>query len=220
MLQDLNEISDGKIYGKNDLARLACGDCEGCSACCEEMGDTIILDPLDVYHLCLGTGKTFTELLETAVELHITDGVILPHLKMQGERESCYFLNEEGRCSIHTYRPGLCRVFPLGRIYDENCIRYFLLKEGCLKGNRSKIKISKWLDISDQRQNEEYLIVWHDFRKKMEGYLANTQDENMRKTVNMFVLHHFFIQEYETERSFYEQFSERLRRAKETLPYA
>ena len=34
MLQDLQEISDGKIYGCNDMVRAACGDCAGCHACC------------------------------------------------------------------------------------------------------------------------------------------------------------------------------------------
>ena len=57
MLQDLNDISDGKIYKENDMVRVAANDCAGCHACCEGMGDTIILDPLDVHRLCAITGK-------------------------------------------------------------------------------------------------------------------------------------------------------------------
>ena len=40
---DLNEVSDGKLYTANDLVKAGCGDCAGCSACCESMADTIIL---------------------------------------------------------------------------------------------------------------------------------------------------------------------------------
>ena len=47
MLRDLQEISDGKIYGCNDMVRAACGDCAGCHACCEKMGTSIVLDPCD-----------------------------------------------------------------------------------------------------------------------------------------------------------------------------
>ena len=31
------------------------------------------------------------------------DGVILPNLKMQGERECCAYLDGNGRCSIHPF---------------------------------------------------------------------------------------------------------------------
>ena len=29
---NMNEISDGKLYGSNDMVKADCGDCEGCSA--------------------------------------------------------------------------------------------------------------------------------------------------------------------------------------------
>ena len=47
----LEEISDGKLYGANDMVKADCQDCTGCSDCCQGMGDTLVLDPLDVYRL-------------------------------------------------------------------------------------------------------------------------------------------------------------------------
>ena len=29
---DINEVSDGKLYEHNDMARLGCNDCAGCHA--------------------------------------------------------------------------------------------------------------------------------------------------------------------------------------------
>ena len=37
----MEEISDGKLYTSNDLVKADCGDCEGCHACCTEMGSSI-----------------------------------------------------------------------------------------------------------------------------------------------------------------------------------
>ena len=111
----LAEISDGHLYKANDMVKADCGGCEGCSQCCRGMGSSIILDPYDVYRLTTGIGKSMQELLATSVELNVVDGVILPNLKMQGTREACAYLDTEGRCSIHPYRPGICRVFTLGR---------------------------------------------------------------------------------------------------------
>ena len=116
---DLDEISDGKLYTAGDLAKVGCQDCEGCCDCCCQMGDTIILDPLDVWQLMQGRGKSFEQLLDESLDLHVQDGVILPNLKMAGEKEQCVYLNEKGRCSIHPFRPGICRLFPLGRFYEN-----------------------------------------------------------------------------------------------------
>ena len=52
---DLKEISDGKLYSSSDMVKADCGDCKGCSACCQGMGSSILLDPYDIYRLSTGT---------------------------------------------------------------------------------------------------------------------------------------------------------------------
>ena len=111
----MEEISDGKLYTSNDLVKADCGDCEGCHACCTGMGSSIVLDPLDIVRICRGTGAAFETLLAGKIELNVVDGIILPNLKMAGAEDGCGFLTEEGRCGIHPFRPGICRLFPLGR---------------------------------------------------------------------------------------------------------
>jgi len=217
MNKNLEEISDGRIYGLQDMVRAACNDCEGCHACCEDMGDSIILDPLDVYLLQKNLGTSVESLLEKKIELRMVDGMILPNMMMSDVTNCCVFLNEEGRCSIHSFRPGICRVFPLGRIYDEEGLSYFLQKEGCVKPNRSKVKVSKWLDTPELRKNQQYLIDWHDFRKQMETVIEDTEDEKTVKTITMFLLNTFFIQPYDVKEDFYEQFYARLEKIRAVL---
>ena len=67
----LEEISDGRLYDKNDMVRAGCGDCKGCSACCHGMGETIILDPYDLWRLTVNLGMTANELLQEKLELHV-----------------------------------------------------------------------------------------------------------------------------------------------------
>ena len=217
MNKNLEEISDGKIYGLQDMVRAACNDCKGCHSCCEDMGDSIILDPLDVYLLQKNLEIPVQELIEKKIELRMVDGLILPNMMMDEKSNCCMFLNEEGRCSIHSFRPGICRLFPLGRIYDEKGLSYFLQNEGCIKQNRSKVKVSKWLDTPDLKRNQQYLVDWHDFRKKMEEVIEDTADEKTVKTITMFLLNTFFIQPYDVNVDFYEQFYERLARIQAVL---
>ena len=141
--------------------------------------------------------------------LWVVDGVILPNLRMDGEKEQCVFLNEQGRCRIHAMRPGLCRVFPLGRIYEEGRIRYFLQMDACQKPGRSKVKVGKWLDTPQMEQYERFLMDWHGLRKQLEKQVKDGIGEQEAKTINMFLLNLFFIKPYEPEQDFYEQYEER-----------
>ena len=148
----LEEISDGRLYGLNDMAKLGCNDCAGCSSCCRGMGNTIVLDPYDVWRLTGGLGVSLQQLLAGHLELNVVDGIILPNLKLAGDSEQCTFLNDAGRCSIHPYRPGICRLFPLGRYYEEDGFHYILQIHECEKPNRSKVKIRKWMDTPDMER--------------------------------------------------------------------
>ena len=159
---DLAQISDGKLYDVNDMAKLGCQDCEGCSACCRGMGESIVLDPLDVFRISVYLDRCFEELLHNEFELNVVDGIILPNLKM-AEDNACAFLNKQGRCSIHVARPGICRIFPLGRFYENGDFKYFLQKDECAKKNRTKVKVGKWVDVADYEKNKAFILTWHYF---------------------------------------------------------
>lgn len=214
---DMNEISDGKLYTANDLVKADCQDCTGCSDCCQGMGNSIVLDPLDIYRLTVGLNRTFEELLEKELELNVVDGMILPNLKMIGEKEACAFLNEQGRCCIHPLRPGMCRLFPLGRFYEDHGFKYFLQIHECRKEKRSKIKVKKWIDTPDLKENEQFILDWHYFLKNLQGDFQEDSDPERMKLVNLYVMRLFFQRPYRLEESFYPQFYERLERAKRDL---
>lgn len=209
---DLREISDGKLYGSNDLVKADCGDCAGCHACCCGMGQSIVLDPLDVLRLTAGLGTTFEGLLSGGVELRVADGIILPNLKMTGEREACSFLNAEGRCSIHAFRPGICRLFPLGRYYENGDFRYFLQVHECRKENRTKVKVKKWIDTPEIKKYEAFVRDWHNFLLEREAQVQKSPEE--AKAISMSVLKTFYLQPFAGEESFYEEFARRLQAAK------
>ena len=295
----IEEISDGKLYKNTDMARLDAGGCKGCSYCCREMTDTIILDPWDIYYLCKGlseknksaasasllatggrpaTGtriateshtmpgsrpemesqtvkenqtatesQTMTEnrsatetvgtkqsivtpetlFLEGKISLSVFDGLTLPHLSM-GKNGACLFLDENERCSIHSFRPGFCRLFPLGRIYDDKGgFSYFLQTKECIKANRSKVKINKWLGISNLPVYEKYVLKWHEITEKYSGEIMKMMSgisdgetkttserdgiEKARKA-NMQLLQLFYFVPYDLNEDFYRQFVERAER--------
>ena len=210
----LEEISDGRLYGLNDMAKLGCNDCAGCSSCCRGMGNTIVLDPYDVWRLTGGLGVSLQQLLTGHLELNVVDGIILPNLKLAGDSEQCTFLNDAGRCSIHPYRPGICRLFPLGRYYEEDGFRYILQIHECEKPNRSKVKIRKWMDTPDMEQYDAYIADWHAFLSKLRTKLEDASSD-LAKSVSMYILQRFYLLPYDTSRDFYSQYEARIAAAKE-----
>ena len=212
---DLKDISDGKLYGLNDLVKADCNDCTGCSACCQGMGNSIILDPLDIYRLTTNLNCTFDALLADKIELNMVDGIILPNLKMSGREEKCAFLNEEGRCSIHPFRPGICRIFPLGRFYENKSFQYFIQVNECPKPNKTKIKVRKWIDTENVLKNQRFIKDWHYLLNDVEETIKNSKEEETIKKLNLYVLHNFYMNPYDKEIDFYLQFEERYKAAKD-----
>lgn len=211
---DFTEISDGKLYELNDLVKADCGDCKGCFACCEGMGNSIVLDPLDCYRISKELDQTFEELLNHKLELTMVEGIIIPNLKMVGATESCAFLNKEGRCDIHSFRPGICRLFPLGRYYEEDTFKYFLQTHECKKQKRIKIKVRNWIDTPDIKNNERFVTAWHYFLMDLQSKVRETQDDNVIKDINMYILKNFYVIPFNPSMDFYLQFDKRLNEAK------
>ena len=219
---DIKEISDGRLYSSGDMVKADCHDCKGCSDCCRGMGSSIILDPMDVWRLYRGIKKDFPALLEeNCIELGVVDGMILPNLKMNVQKDACPFLDDDDRCSIHSCRPGLCRLFPLGRYYEENGFKYFIQIHECSRKDRGKVKIKKWLGIPNLKAYESYIMEWHDFLNVCENELETLNDDNKR-ILTLYVLRRFYEAPYmsQDDIGFYEEFRARMTEVREKLGMA
>lgn len=208
---DLKDFTDGKFYSANDLAKLGCDDCSGCSACCRGMGVSLVLDPYDVYNLTRGLNTSFNEMVASGkIELNIIDGIVQPNMSMK-EDNGCSFLDENGRCSIHLFRPGICRLFPLGRYYEDDSFKYILQTNECKKENRTKVKIKNFLGIDNLKNYEEYINDWHYFVRDIADGMAELMKEGKEqeaKKMNMLMLEQFFARPYNSD-DFYKEYNNR-----------
>ena len=190
---DIKDISDGRFYGLNDMVKVGCNDCRGCSACCHDM-EALILDPLDVCRLKNGLGKSFDDMIDEELELTRVDGLVLPKMRMgrtlnqsaqAAGDTACVFLNSEGRCSIHAFRPGICRIFPLGRFYENEDFRYFLQVYECEKKNRYKVRLKQWIDEKDPKAWHSFINTWHYFTKRLGERIPDLTEESGRQVTDI-----------------------------------
>ena len=206
---DLNEISDGKKYTCNDMVKLGCEECKGCFACCRGMGKSILVDPLDAFLIGKNLGVSIEQLLADKLELNVVDGIVLPNIRMQEKTDACGFLSEEGRCSIHSFRPGFCRLFPLARVYEEESFYYIHQVNECKKDGKTKEKVKKWLGVSNIKGYEQFVADWHYYLKRLQEQAAQCQDEEKLRNISLFLLQKFYLTPYNYNEDFYQQFYER-----------
>ncbi len=120
----------------------------------------------------------------------------------------CVFLDADGRCQIHESRPGMCRLFPMGRNYKELGFDYFVIPDGCDMPNKSKVRIEDYLEIPDLKKYEMYISDWHRFVRKLQAELVS-KSEDERVEVAQKVVHTFFISDYIHEEDFFMQYMRR-----------
>ena len=211
---DIDEISDGKRYHSNDMVKIGCNDCKDCkTCCCQNVGHTIILDPYDIYQLTVGLKTSFDELMsgdKPVIELSMADGILLPNILMQKDKNSCIFLDDKKRCTVHNYRSGFCRMYPLGRIYENGGFSYFNQIHECDYPNKSKVKIKKWLGIGNLPEYERFVLKWHDYLEVFRERVKSASDVSEISAMCVKLLSRFYREPYSGDKSFYEQIYERM----------
>ena len=238
--ESVEELSDGRLYTANDLVKIGTDDCRGCADCCR-MGPVIVLDPLDVFELNRFLGQSFEELLNDTIELKVIDGLILPVLKLVRETEQgaggqprdaapqqakqeepmvCPYLGEDARCTIHAFRPGICRLYPLGRSWENGDFRYILQVNECTHCNGTKIKVKKWLGIPNLAAYEDFCRDWHHLLAAARRILEGSDPQGgLRNQICVYLLQQFYLCDWNVD-DFYEVFAERLSGARRHLGYA
>jgi Fe-S-cluster containining protein len=96
-----------------DPMELTCGP-EGCTSTCCKNGPPIVLNPYEISRICVEDGLTYEDFLDI-VESDRVNGfplIMLPRDPV------CHFWSGTG-CRVYRARPLACRLFPLGRVFDN-----------------------------------------------------------------------------------------------------
>ena len=208
---------NNKKYGHDDMAPIGCDDCRDCDSCCHGMGDTIVQDPYDMWLFCKnmrvagGAQITFELLIseDGPWELSYQDGVVLPNIKMV-EDGRCPFLNDK-RCTIHPVRSGLCRLFPLGRSFDDDKIDYYVMggRYGCEmhSDEMSMVRIKDWLGYPDIDRYEMFQVSWHEIKANIRDAASELSYEEYRHLQER-LLDVFYSKPYQDD--FFEDYERRV----------
>jgi len=215
-IESLEGISDGNLYDVNSMVKAESDGCKNCSHCCYHIEGLVELNPYDLYELSKATGKDYKELLNDKIEVIPQAKLGLFYLKMDNDTKGCSFLDSQGRCSIHPYRPGICRLFPLGRVYSQDDFKYYMQVGACIKPSLRKVKVKNWINIESYKDNKDFILTWRQLLKALSFKLRFLSQEESEK-LNDYLHEQLFNIDPKSYGDFYQEFYERLPLVKDHL---
>ncbi len=159
---------DFELLGPDDTFNFTCSQC---TRCCKNRSDhhrfdKLLLAPYDIIRMSRRLDITTTKFIEQHAGLVAcpqTQSMEL-YLKFNGDdyNNVCPFL-ENNQCSIYNDRPMGCRLYPLGRVFDNNNFSILLPKshKECALGTGKKWVIRDWLEQMDLFHYFKYDRPWH-----------------------------------------------------------
>ena len=107
-----------RILEPSDPFEVTC-DVNGCLANCCTKSAPIILNPYEIALICRESGMSYEDLLDIVD----TDRARSFPLVMLPRDPACHFWTGKG-CRIYAGRPLACRLYPLGRVFEQGYLLY------------------------------------------------------------------------------------------------
>jgi len=132
-----------------------------------------MLTSRDAFNIATMLGLTHKQVIEKYCEVYIGQDSRIPIVRLmpKGVNKVCPLLIND-RCSVHSHKPVVCALFPLGRVMTSEEapkelgfgkpgeIEYVLTNAPC-GTHRTKQKVRTWLEKINLPVRDEFFIKWN-----------------------------------------------------------
>lgn len=189
--------------------------CSSCGACCKNVRDSIVLEPLDAFRIIRekmknGCTDTADEILWHMAELkELSYGFHVFVLKTVDNSGVCEML-KNNRCTIYSVRPRTCRLYPFTAepCSAEHRIKWYLCTEQAHHFGTGTITAREWQRKNVSREDEEFLYLECEILPKLGELLRAVQQENLQKAEQLVVVYRYLA--YDFSQPFLPQFKENM----------
>jgi len=206
--------------------------CRSCGKCCKNRED-IILNSRDVYNIATTLNLTNKQIIDKYCESYIGQVSRIPvvRLKSKGINRVCPLL-VENRCSVHSLKPTVCALFPIGRVISSEHapeemnlgnpyeIGYIQNYTNCGSARR-KQTVRAWLESFNIPIDDNYFIQWNTtIFKSIETVKKYESMNNVREIcMNMIwdAIYQAFYIDYDICKEFQPQFDSNVSKLLRTL---
>ena len=187
--------------------------CKTCGKCCKNRHD-ILLTTRDLYNIAHALHRTTSYVVERYCDVYIGKDSRIPivRLKPTGPEESCPLLRNK-RCIVHSAKPVVCAIFPLGRAAtfepaEKIEPKYFFQPDAC--GSREQAHtVRSWLNQFGIPVEDTFFPLWTEINTLMstsfrELEAQSTPDEVMERLWDIAFFHMYI--NYDTGKNLIPQY--------------
>ncbi|MEZ5357204.1 MAG: YkgJ family cysteine cluster protein [Candidatus Zixiibacteriota bacterium] len=149
------------ILSPNDTFQFSCkrhGDC-----CTNRYSNPILCTPYDAFKLQTHLGVNSGEFKKHFADLVLASDLEFPVMllsspKVKSFSDQCIFL-DKNNCTVYEARPLVCRLYPLGRILNNDMTSYFFkvnTESNCGLGRGQSYTIDEWIEKTKSRPYLEW----------------------------------------------------------------
>ena len=167
-LQKIYEDMENNTLGIDDTFQFKC---RTCGKCCKNRHD-IILTTRDLHNIARSLGRSMQYIVEQYCHVYIGHSSRIPivRLKPTGPEQTCPLLRNR-RCIVHSAKPIVCALFPLGRAMNveasKSCVEltekiqptYFLQPDTCGSKDQTHT-VRSWLEEFGVPVQDEFYSLW------------------------------------------------------------
>lgn len=145
--------------------------CTQCGKCCINRED-ILLNPFDLYRAAKELGMSTQDFVNQYCETYLGDTSKMPIVRLlpRGSIKRCPLLKDR-KCSIHSAKPTVCAMFPIGRVVQIDAnrrdnkpvtadqIQFIFTNPGC--GDDAETHtVREWLGEFGIPIEDEFFVKW------------------------------------------------------------
>lgn len=221
MDQRLKAIADNFDRMKIELDATFKFHCTQCGKCCINRED-IMLNPFDLFRAAKALGMTPQDFVKTYCDTYLGETSRVPIVRIQprGSIKRCPLMKDR-KCSIHSAKPTVCAMFPIGRAFrieagklDEkpiatHQIEYIFNAPHC--GDKSETHtVREWLDAFGIPLQDEFFAKWQDVILHLGPRIQKCIDQFSEETADRLITLCYvkLYLDYDTSKDFWPQFVE------------
>ena len=193
--------------GLDDTFRFHCTEC---GKCCKNRDD-ILLNPYDLYRIASFLNVEMGQVIQDYCVWYVGQTSKLPVVAVNIKGD-CPFL-EDNRCRIHSAKPTVCALYPLGRAGTENGIRYIVQDVNC-GTDEEEHTVRSWLSGYGLEDSEVWFVEWQKTILPLTERMNAIAEKTSERILNMIaqgLLVALYVN-YDRKRPFLPQFKENVRK--------
>lgn len=124
--------------------------CKMCGSCCRNRSEPILMSGMDVFRIAQALEIQPMEVLGKYMRGYLGDDSHVPVYVLKERLDGSCSLLRKGKCMVHSKKPVVCAIHPLGRFFsgEDHDTHYFKQDSVCPQGKQNgKVwTLKEWLD--------------------------------------------------------------------------